>query len=75
MSKQERNRPTKISLTACQACDACYEPLPGGRACPSCGGRTVTALVILPRAGATVEAASRLLLDTLARMSELAATR
>ncbi len=75
MTPRERNRPTKISLTACEACAVCMEPLPGGRDCPSCGGRTVTALVVLPRSGATVEAASRLLLDTLARMRELAATR
>jgi hypothetical protein len=68
MSKQHANRPVKISITACPECQRVYEPLPGGRTCEECGVRTVTALVILPAASATIERAAGLLTDVLARM-------
>lgn len=68
MKDRERNRPTRISLSACSNCRVTAEPAPGGRACPSCEQAMVTALVILPRSGATIERAASLLLDTLERM-------
>lgn len=75
MKDRERNRPTRISLSACLACWVTAEPLPGGRDCPGCGARMVTALVILPRQAATAERASHLLLDTLLRMTTSAPAR
>lgn len=72
MTQRERNRPTRISLAACLPCGVTVEPVMGGQPCPRCGGRTVAALVILPRRDATVEHAAELLLDTLARMAAAA---
>lgn len=74
MKDRERNRPTRISLAACERCRLTVEPVIGGQSCPRCGGRTVTALVILPRKDATVAHAAELLLDTLARMAASAPT-
>jgi len=75
MPKPAKTRPVKISVTACAECRSAYETLPGGRACPECGARCITALVILPRERATISEAHALLLDVLARMRAAAATR
>lgn len=75
MKQRERNRPTRVSLSGCAACAVTAEPLPGGRDCPGCGARMVTALVILPRADATVEHAAHLLVETLRKMAASAPSR
>lgn len=69
MKDRERNRPTRISLAACRACGVTAEAVPGGASCPRCEARMVQAVVILPRSGAAIEQASRLLHDTLDRMA------
>ena len=46
----------RVSLTACEPCRVTFDPTPGGASCPHCGARGVTALVVLARDGATVEA-------------------
>lgn len=72
MARSERNRPTKISVTACPLCLDVLEPLPGGRRCVSCDVPTITALVILPRRDASIEQAADLLRDVLSRMAAMA---
>lgn len=76
MSKpRERNRPTRISLAACEPCRRTYEATPGGVVCDACGRACVQAIVILPRGDSALDllnAAASLLLDTLTRMRELA---
>jgi hypothetical protein len=73
VKKAKRSASVRVSLTACVECRVTFEPAPGGATCPRCGERGVSALVIVPREGATVEAAAALLLDVLARMRELSA--
>lgn len=74
MKDRERNRPTRISLAACQPCGLTIDPAIAEQICPRCGGRVVRALVILPRGDATIERAARLLHDTLDRMAASAPT-
>lgn len=75
MTKQAKQRAIKIPVSACPDCRAAFETLPGGRDCPECGRRCITALVILPRDKATISEAHALVLDVLARMRDAATTR
>ena len=78
MTRAERNRPTRVSLAACQPSGRTYDVRPGGVECDACGRRCVQAVVILPRGGSALdllERAAGVLLGTLARMAELDATR
>lgn len=73
--KGKRSGGVRIALTACEPCRCTYETVPGGRDCPTCGARCVTAVVILPRDCASPEAAAAALLGCLSSMRALAAER
>lgn len=78
MKDRERNRPTRISLAACQPCRRTYDVTPGGVECSACGRPCVQAVVILPRGESPLDllnAAATLLLTTLERMAAAAPTR